>query len=116
MARGANSGGERVDDNFHTALKRVRTYHKYHLSTVQFLREQHVPIVELDCSVTPDLGRCFLSYFWIELLSELGLRYNPVSPPPTKVWEQLMAIGRMMRPAVKLPNQGGGEEPYKGGF
>ena len=72
MARGADS--KRADDNFQTALKRLRTYHKFHLPTIQFLREQHVPIVELDCSVAPDL-----------------------------VWEQLMAIGRVMRPAVKIP-------------
>ena len=74
MARGQDAG--RADDNFHTALTRLRTYHKYHRPTIQFLREQHVPIVELDCSVKPDL-----------------------------VWEQLMAIGRMMRPAVKLANK-----------
>lgn len=54
MARAAE--GKRADDNFHTALQRLRTYHKYHRPTIQFLREQHVPIVELDCSVTPDLG------------------------------------------------------------
>ena len=54
MERGAQS--KRPDDNFHTALKRLRTYHKFHLPTIQFLREQHVPIVELDCSVAPDLG------------------------------------------------------------
>ncbi|CAB9509667.1 Adenylate kinase [Seminavis robusta] len=75
-AKAAESEGRRADDNFHTALQRLRNYHKYHDSTIQFLREQHVPIVELDCSVKPDL-----------------------------VWEQLLAIGRMMRPAVQLPKE-----------
>lgn len=54
MERGKHS--DRADDNFQTALQRLRTYHKFHRSTIQFLREQHVPIVELDCSVAPDLG------------------------------------------------------------
>lgn len=54
MTRAAE--GNRADDNFQTALQRLRTYHKYHKSTIQFLREQHVPIVELDCSVTPEIG------------------------------------------------------------
>lgn len=43
---------------------------------MEWLREQHVPIVNLDCSGTPD-----------------------------SVWEQLKAIGRLMRPAVKLPGE-----------
>ena len=75
MKRALN--GNRSDDNFHTALQRIRTYHKYHHMTMDFLREQHVPIVELDCSVTPD-----------------------------GVWGQLEAIGRLMRPAVRLSNTG----------
>ena len=56
-AKANTSEGKRADDNFQTVLKRLRTYHKFHLPTIQFLREQHVPIVELDCSVTPDLGK-----------------------------------------------------------
>jgi len=64
---------ERVDDNFHTALQRIRTHHKYSNVTLEFLREQHVPIVFLDGSVSTAEG----------------------------VWKQLSAIGRMMRPAVK---------------
>ena len=60
-AKSAESQGKRVDDNFHTALKRLRTYHKFHRPTIQFLREQHVPIVELDCSVPPDLGTSWIA-------------------------------------------------------
>ncbi|GKY97032.1 hypothetical protein MPSEU_000661900 [Mayamaea pseudoterrestris] len=76
MSRGAKataSGvGVRTDDNFHTALERIRTYHKYHAKTLEWLREQHVPIVNLDCEGSPD-----------------------------QVWSQLMTIGRLMRPVVK---------------
>jgi adenylate kinase len=67
---------ERSDDNFHTALKRLRTYHKSHHSTMNWLREQHVPVVNLDCSGTPD-----------------------------NVWNQLVGIGRLMRPATKIGEQ-----------
>ena len=71
--RGKETDGERSDDNFHTALKRLRTYHKSHHSTMQWLREQHVPVVNLDCSGTPD-----------------------------NVWNQLVGIGRLMRSATKI--------------
>jgi len=64
---------ERSDDNFETALTRLRTYHKYHHPTIEWLREQHVPIVNLDCSGTPE-----------------------------NVWQQLLAIGRLMRPAAQV--------------
>jgi len=67
-----NAGG-RADDNIHTALRRLRTYHKYHNSTLEWLREQHVPVVNLDCSGDPE-----------------------------SVWEQLCAIGRLMRPATRI--------------
>ena len=74
MGRGASSGDvRREDDNFQTALGRLRHYHKYHHTTLQWLREQHVPIVNLDCEGSPE-----------------------------SVWNQLLAIGRLMRPAVKL--------------
>lgn len=103
LARGKNSG--RADDNIHTALQRIRTYHKYHVSanfecdqafsisftsilcsrwssqpkskqlTLDFLRDEHVPIVNLDCAATPD-----------------------------GVWEQLRAVGRLMRKAVGRNN------------
>jgi adenylate kinase len=75
LKRGQAGGpGEasRADDNIHTALKRLRTYHKYHNSTLEWLREQHVPVVNLDCSGDPQ-----------------------------SVWEQLCAIGRLMRPAIR---------------
>jgi adenylate kinase family enzyme len=75
MRRGESTPeGRRSDDNFITALERIRTYHKFHKSTLDWLRSQHVPIVDLDCS-----------------------------GPPESVWSQLMAIGKLMRPAVKLP-------------
>jgi adenylate kinase family enzyme len=69
MKRGEN----REDDNFETALQRIRTYHKFHTHTLEWLREQHVPIVNLDCT-----------------------------GPPNSVWYQMTAIGKLMRPAVKL--------------
>lgn len=65
--------GARADDNFQTALQRIRAYHKYHQVTVDFLREENVPVVFLDCSTTPD-----------------------------GVWEQLQSIGRLMRSTVRL--------------
>ena len=79
MGRGASSDStpqqvRREDDNFQSALQRLRTFHKYHHSTLEWLREQHVPIVNLDCSGSAE-----------------------------SVWQQLVAIGRLMRPAVKIP-------------
>jgi len=76
MHRAASASDEdsRSDDNFHTALQRIRAYHKYQTVTLDFLREQHVPIVYLDGSATMD-----------------------------GVWSQVVAIGRMMRSAVRLP-------------
>jgi len=71
----ADSGGTRSDDNFHTGLHRIRSFHKYHNVTMDFLREQSVPIVYLDGT-----------------------------PTAQGVWKQLLAIGRIMRSAVKLPN------------
>lgn len=65
--------GARADDNFDTALQRIRTYHKYHHLTLDFLREEQVPVVFLDCSATPE-----------------------------GVWEQLRSIGRLMRSSVRL--------------
>jgi adenylate kinase len=73
LARSSEENGERDDDNIHTALKRLRTYHKYHNSTMEWLREQHVPVVNLDCSGSAE-----------------------------NVWEQLTSIGRLMRGAVVL--------------
>lgn len=79
MKRGAS--GERADDNFETAIQRVRTYHKYHDMTLQFLRDEHVPIVHLDCSATVE-----------------------------GVWSQLRSVGRLMRAAVRLPTGGKGNK------
>ena len=70
LARGKS--GSRADDNIQTALQRIRTYHKYHQLTVDFLKDEHVPVVNLDCSATPD-----------------------------GVWEQLRSVGRLMRKAVR---------------
>mmetsp|Transcript_26753 Transcript_26753/g.27203 ORF Transcript_26753/g.27203 Transcript_26753/m.27203 type:complete len:400 (+) Transcript_26753:117-1316(+) len=66
-------GGVRDDDNIKTALKRLRNYHKYHNVTRDWLQDNHVPVVNLDCS-----------------------------GPRGQVWEQLVAIGRMMRPACSI--------------
>jgi adenylate kinase len=66
----------RTDDNVHTAIQRLKNYHKHHGPTMSWLKEIRVPIVELDCSGSKE-----------------------------DVWGQLMAIGRLMRPAVKLPLQ-----------
>lgn len=77
--KGENGGvvaKHRSDDNVHTALQRLKNYHKHHHSTMSWLKEIRVPIVELDCSGSKE-----------------------------DVWQQLMAIGRLMRPAVKLPLQ-----------
>ena len=49
-------------------ISTITTYHKYHKLTCDFLREEHAPIVNLDCSATPD-----------------------------GVWEQVKAVGRLMR-------------------
>ena len=68
----ANIGARRADDTFDTALTRLRTYHKYHPSTMDWLKGNHVPIVNLDCSGSPD-----------------------------NVWDQLLAIGRLMRPVIQ---------------
>ena len=63
----------RDDDNIKTALTRLRNYHKYLHVTVDWLRENRVPVVNLDCDC-----------------------------PPDQVWEQLLAIGRLMRPATSI--------------
>ena len=41
---------KRSDDNVHTAIQRLKNYHKHHHSTMSWLKEIRVPIVELDCS------------------------------------------------------------------
>lgn len=62
----------REDDNIYTALERLRTYHKSHHTTMDWLKDQGVPVVNLDCS-----------------------------GPAEHVWDQLLAIGRLMRPACR---------------
>jgi adenylate kinase family enzyme len=71
MKRGES--GARADDNFQTAIQRIRTYHKYHNMTLDFLKEENVPVVYLDCSTTAD-----------------------------GVWAQLRSIGRLMRSTVRF--------------
>ena len=78
MKEGEQNGTPRADDNISTALQRLRTFHKYHKPTMDWLREQHVPIVNLDCSGTPEI-----------------------------VWNQLLAVGRLMRPVAKIGTTGG---------
>jgi adenylate kinase len=71
----------RADDDVHTAIQRLKNYHKHHKPTMDWLKSIRVPIVELDCSGSKE-----------------------------DVWQQLMAIGRLMRPAVKIPNVGVGQQ------
>lgn len=66
------SGG-RADDNEETARKRIATFHAQGGPTMEWLREVGVPIIEIDCSGTPE-----------------------------DVWNQLLSVGRLMRPAVAL--------------
>lgn len=80
MGRGAGTLStpqqiRREDDNFQSALQRLRTFHSYHHKTIDWLKEHHVPIVNLDCSGTQE-----------------------------SVWQQLVTIGRLMRHVVKLPS------------
>lgn len=71
MKRGQS--GERADDNFQTGIQRIRTYHKYHNMTLEFLKNENVPVVYLDCSATAE-----------------------------GVWDQLKSIGRLMRGSIRL--------------
>lgn len=64
---------DRIDDSVQIALKRLRTFRKYHNITMEWLRQERIPLVNLDCSGTPD-----------------------------NVWHQLEAIGRLMRPVTKI--------------
>eukprot|EP00531_Pseudo-nitzschia_arenysensis_P019419 CAMPEP_0116128416 /NCGR_PEP_ID=MMETSP0329-20121206/7349_1 /TAXON_ID=697910 /ORGANISM="Pseudo-nitzschia arenysensis, Strain B593" /LENGTH=329 /DNA_ID=CAMNT_0003622555 /DNA_START=348 /DNA_END=1337 /DNA_ORIENTATION=+ len=71
-----NSGEDskgRDDDNIRTALQRLRNYHNYLPVTMDWLRREHVPVVNLDCDC-----------------------------PPEQVWEQLLAIGRLVRPVTTI--------------
>jgi len=71
-----NGQRRRGDDNIETALQRIRNYHKFQRPVMDWLRDEHIPIVHLDASGSPE-----------------------------NVWEQLMAIGRLMRPTSKIPFQ-----------
>lgn len=76
-AKEQSKNGGRSDDNIETALRRLRNYHKAQKPTMDWLREQHIPIVNLDVSGTPE-----------------------------SVWNQLLSIGRLMRPvALKASNE-----------
>ena len=79
MERIINRNEGRSDDNIQTAIARLRTFHKSHQPTMDWLREQHVPVVNLDCSGTQE-----------------------------NVWDQLMAIGRLMRPVTHLQGNNAG--------
>jgi len=63
----------RIDDNIETALERLRTFHKFHDIIMEWLRQERIPLVDLDVSGTPE-----------------------------NVWNQLEAIGRLMRPVTQL--------------
>ena len=83
---GSGDSNVRDDDNIKTALKRLRNYHKYLHLTMDFLRVNHVPIVNLDCD-----------------------------GPPDHVWEQLLAIGRLVRPATTIDKEDLSLLPNKNG-
>mmetsp|Transcript_10851 Transcript_10851/g.16682 ORF Transcript_10851/g.16682 Transcript_10851/m.16682 type:complete len:332 (+) Transcript_10851:79-1074(+) len=82
LERILSRGEGRADDNIQTALQRIRTYHKYHNQTMDWLRDQSVPVVNLDCSGTPE-----------------------------QIWDQLLALGRLMRPACHLSTPTTEEDP-----
>ena len=69
----AEAGRGRADDNVETARERIKVFKASGASTMAWLRESKVPIIELDASGTPD-----------------------------EVWRQLLAIGRLMRSAVAI--------------
>lgn len=81
LERILNRKENRADDNFETALQRLRTYHKSHHTTMDWLKQQGVPVVNLDCSGTKE-----------------------------HVWDQLLAIGRLMRPACTVNKQQGASD------
>mmetsp|Transcript_5178 Transcript_5178/g.11426 ORF Transcript_5178/g.11426 Transcript_5178/m.11426 type:complete len:434 (+) Transcript_5178:204-1505(+) len=85
-AEGREVVSVRADDNIHTAIQRLKNYHIHHRSTMDWLKHIRVPIVELDCSGSKE-----------------------------DVWGQLMAIGRLMRPAVKIPPVGSSIQQEMGG-
>jgi adenylate kinase len=74
IMRRAESEG-RADDTLETARRRVQVYRESGAPTMAWLREARVPIIELDCSGTPE-----------------------------DVWAQLLVVGRLMRPVVAGTN------------
>ena len=64
-------GEGRADDNEATARARIATFHEQGEPIAAWLRQARVPIIELDASQRRD-----------------------------EVWEQLLAVGRLMRGAV----------------
>eukprot|EP01051_Picozoa_sp_SAG22_P030225 SAG22_NODE_11609_length_477_cov_0.960317_1_plen_62_part_10 len=52
LKRGETAG--RADDNRETAERRIATFKEQGAPTINWLRDTGVPIVELDCSGTPD--------------------------------------------------------------
>lgn len=70
LKRAEETDGERADDNIQTALKRIKAYHKAERPVVEWLKDNCVPIVRLDCTGSQEV-----------------------------VWNQLLAIGRLMRSA-----------------
>ena len=74
MKRAQSEG--RADDTHETALRRIQVFRESGEPTIEWLREAKVPIIELDCSGTPE-----------------------------DVWSQLLVVGRLMRPAVSSANQ-----------
>lgn len=80
----------RDDDNVHSALRRIRNHNKTLGMTLNWLRDHRVPVVDLHLpSTNPE-----------EMQQE---------PPSEKeIWSQLLAIGRLMRPACAIP----AEEPW----
>ena len=63
----------RADDNYETARLRIKTFQREGAPTLAWLRDAKVPVVELDASGTEK-----------------------------DVWDQLLAVGRLMRFAVAL--------------
>jgi len=68
LKRVEETDGERADDNIQTALKRIKAYHKAERPVKEWLMDNCIPIVRLDCNGTQE-----------------------------NVWNQLLAIGRLMR-------------------
>ena len=65
----------RADDTEHAARRRIAVYNEACGPTLAWLRERKVPIIELDASGTP-----------------------------SRTWQQLLVVGRLMRSAVALPD------------